>query len=250
MISASGLAAPVPSPSRAFSSGGAKNQKVPRSDDDQRHDDQDRRRAGCAGAARPRRAAANGLNSSSGGFRHGRLVPVGCANRHRSAAAICESADIASARCSAAYSAVSRPRSSECRVCVGPLRRPRVPLRWRRSPPLRRRALRLPVRSAARSVSLRRSFHPPIATSARPVAQTRHVASGSWCQLCLHEAQRTCRPWGGIAPSFTTYCVPQLGQVRIITTKALFRDGERRVNRNAHGLARQRALRERREREG
>ena len=56
--------------------------------------------------------------------------------------------------------------------------------------------------------------------------------SGSWCQLCLHAAQRTCRPSGGIAPSFTTYCVPQSGQVRIISAKALFRDGERTVNRN------------------
>ena len=68
------------------------------------------------------------------------------------------------------------------------------------------------------------------------------ASSGSWCQLCLHDAQRTCRPSGGIAPSFTTYCVPQLGQVRIMLSKALFRDGERTVNRNERGLARRGAL--------
>ena len=64
------------------------------------------------------------------------------------------------------------------------------------------------------------------------------ASSGFWCQLCLHEAHRTCRPPGGIAPSFTTYWVPQLGQVRIILTKALFRDGQGTVNRNESGLAR------------
>src|SRR3954453_8104227 len=64
------------------------------------------------------------------------------------------------------------------------------------------------------------------------------TASGSWCQLCLQLAQRTCRPPGGIAPSFTTYCVPQLGQVRIIKQKALFRDGAGKLNRNESGLAR------------
>jgi cell division transport system ATP-binding protein len=44
-----------------------------------------------------------------------------------------------------------------------------------------------------------------------------------------------------MAPSFTTYWVPQLGQVRIIWLKALFRDGERTVNRNGWAFARRRA---------
>src|SRR4051812_35834840 len=79
----------------------------------------------------------------------------------------------------------------------------------------------------------------PSARSASAAGCSSAPPSGSSCQLCLHDAQRTCRPWGGIAPSFTTYCVPQFGQVRIILTKGLFQDGERRVNRNALGLARQ-----------
>src|SRR6476469_11269181 len=73
-----------------------------------------------------------------------------------------------------------------------------------------------------------------------PALSASATGSESWCQLCSQLAQRTFRPAGGIAPSFTTYCVPQFGQVRIIATKALFRDGERTVNRNAYGLARQR----------
>jgi hypothetical protein len=48
----------------------------------------------------------------------------------------------------------------------------------------------------------------------------------------LQAAHRTWRPSGGIAPSFTTYWVLQLGQLRIIDAKALFRDGEHKVNRN------------------
>src|SRR5947209_13567281 len=76
-----------------------------------------------------------------------------------------------------------------------------------------------------------------LSDSAVPIAAS---SSGSWCQLCLHAAQRTCRPSGGIAPSLTTYCVPQLGQVRIIASKALFRDGAGTVNRNDWGFARRR----------
>ena len=94
----------------------------------------------------------------------------------------------------------------------------------------RKRALRSPDRCAARSTWLQRGsrLRPrrPVrsigssAMGGAPTSLSSTAASGSWCQLCLHDAHRTCRPPGGMAPSLTTYCVPQLGQVRIILQKS------------------------------
>ena len=174
-------------------------------------------------------AAAKGLNSSAAASAMRRLAPV-CCGRHRAAldVRIVESADMPRPSLGRQIRAVaSRASLSIDRFFVGPLFGLGAAARLDQ----RRfgEALRLPVvrgssrRSAIASGELRFGDRPARLGPARAAA-----LSGSWCQLCLHDAQRTWRPSGGIAPSFTTYCVPQLGQVRIITAKALFRDGERR----------------------
>ena len=187
-------------------------------------------------AAAASSAPANGLNSSSAALQHAAARPISPRRRGvRSSARRLDSADDSPPRrCSAvvfghrplplarrASSASSRTGSAS----IAPIYRPSSKARCFG---LGRRLRRFASSAASAIVSA--------SSTARQLA--RRAGSGSWCQLCLQDAQRTCRPCGGIAPSFTTYCVPQFGQVRIIRAKALFRDGERRVNRNAPGLAR------------
>ena len=115
--------------------------------------------------------------------------------------------------------------------------------------PLRRRAPPPRDRCAARLAWPRRGSHRPRLQAPQGINRLfggrrgSGESSGPWCQLCLHEAQRTWRPSGGIAPSFTTYCVPQLGQVRIMLSKSPLPGRIGTVNRDGRGLARQGAFR-------
>ena len=69
---------------------------------------------------------------------------------------------------------------------------------------------------------LRRFGDRPLAGGAvLGLAAARAAAGAVLVPLCLHAAQRTWRPSGGIAPSLSRYCVAQAGQVRIMVANSL-----------------------------
>ena len=199
IISCSGVAPAWASPARAFHSGGARNQKAAAAASDQR--------TNIARISGQRRAAValvgdRGIGGELllGSDRFGRRF----FGRWRTAIRRRWQALLPSPL----HPARSlRPRARE----VGRFGRNRAPRRRSASPG-----------SGCGSAAIRPSVSIPCGTSAAissncsgeggggpPKSASAAFGgspaptSGSWCQLCLHDAQRTWRPPGGMAPSFT-----------------------------------------------
>ncbi len=204
IISCSGVVPAWAIPARSFHSAGARNQNAAAAAAISQQDEQDQRpaAAGLLIVLDDRRIADKFLFGRCGRFRNDRRLPfVG---------------DCGASSIAASGLAFRRRRRAISTGSVETAPHGGQPRAARR---LGSGAIMSAVSAIAGAVDCRicnRCGGGPPKSMSASLAGSARTSSGSWCQLCLHDAQRTCRPPGGMASSLTTYLVSQAGQVRII----------------------------------